>query len=255
MLTPDEIERLEAFDGGGAPVLSVYLDLDPGRRVTRAYRTAFENLVKEAREPLPEPARAELAREAAAVAAWLEGQEPRGKGPGAVLLHATAIRAGARAGRGGARSPRVRAPSGRRAAAGADLATVELDITALEQGYTRPAEPACDVGVRVVPPGRAVPRAALRPGGLRRPAALPRATRPPTRSGWRSSASCSSVRWPTIPLRTRWLLEQCRAGAATHSAGAIQALASEIFAEYHLTASLPAFDAWLAAGAPSEDRG
>jgi FdhE protein len=32
-----------------------------------------------------------------------------------------------------------------------DLATVELDIAALEQGYTRPAEPACDVRVRVVP--------------------------------------------------------------------------------------------------------
>jgi hypothetical protein len=28
---------------------------------------------------------------------------------------------------------------------------VELDIAALEQGYTRPAEPACDVRVRVVP--------------------------------------------------------------------------------------------------------
>jgi hypothetical protein len=52
-----------------------------------------------------------------------------------------------------------------------------------------------------------------------------------------------------------WLFEQCRAGAVTHSAGAIRALASEILAEYHLTASLPAFDAWLAAGAPSEDRG
>jgi peptide chain release factor subunit 1 len=80
MLTPDEIERLEAFDGGGAPVLSVYLDLDPGRRVARAYRVAFENLVKEVREPLPEPARAELARETAAVDAWLEGQAPEGKG-------------------------------------------------------------------------------------------------------------------------------------------------------------------------------
>jgi hypothetical protein len=32
-------------------------------------------------------------------------------------------------------------------------------------------------------------------------------------------------------------------------------MASEILAEYHLTASLPAFEAWLAAGAPSEDRG
>ena len=52
-----------------------------------------------------------------------------------------------------------------------------------------------------------------------------------------------------------WLLEQCRAGATTHSAGAVRALALEILAEYHLTVSLPAFEAWLAAGAPSEDRG
>jgi hypothetical protein len=51
-----------------------------------------------------------------------------------------------------------------------------------------------------------------------------------------------------------WLLEQCQVGAATHSAGAVRALATEILAEYHLTAALPAFDAWLAAGAPSEDR-
>jgi FdhE protein len=32
-----------------------------------------------------------------------------------------------------------------------DLATVELDIAALEHGYARPAEPACAVRVRVVP--------------------------------------------------------------------------------------------------------
>jgi FdhE protein len=32
-----------------------------------------------------------------------------------------------------------------------DLATVELDIAALVQGFARPAEPACDVSVRVVP--------------------------------------------------------------------------------------------------------
>jgi hypothetical protein len=31
MLTPEQIERIEAFDGQGARVLSVYLDLDPTR--------------------------------------------------------------------------------------------------------------------------------------------------------------------------------------------------------------------------------
>ena len=37
MLTLDEIERLETFDGGGAAVLSVNLDLDPARRGAAAY--------------------------------------------------------------------------------------------------------------------------------------------------------------------------------------------------------------------------
>jgi hypothetical protein len=65
MITPWAIEQLEAFDSQGAPVLSVYLDLDPGRQVMRSYRIAFEDLVKEARERLPEPTRADLAREIA----------------------------------------------------------------------------------------------------------------------------------------------------------------------------------------------
>ena len=51
-----------------------------------------------------------------------------------------------------------------------------------------------------------------------------------------------------------WLLEQCLAGAQTYSSGAVRAMALEIHAEYRLTAALPAFDAWLSAGAPSEDR-
>jgi hypothetical protein len=51
-----------------------------------------------------------------------------------------------------------------------------------------------------------------------------------------------------------WLLEQCLAGGDTHSVGSLRAMAREILDEYRLTASVPAFDAWLAAGAPSEDR-
>jgi len=38
MITPEEIERLEAFDGGEARVLSAYLDLDPARQVRRSFR-------------------------------------------------------------------------------------------------------------------------------------------------------------------------------------------------------------------------
>jgi peptide chain release factor subunit 1 len=79
MITPEQLEQLEAFDGRGAWVLSAYLDLDPARQVRRSYRAAFEDLVKEARDRIPEPRRGDLAREAARVQAWLEGQPPRGR--------------------------------------------------------------------------------------------------------------------------------------------------------------------------------
>ena len=51
-----------------------------------------------------------------------------------------------------------------------------------------------------------------------------------------------------------WLLERCLAGGDTHSVGSLLAMAREILDEYRLTVRLPAFDAWLVAGAPSEDR-
>jgi hypothetical protein len=51
-----------------------------------------------------------------------------------------------------------------------------------------------------------------------------------------------------------WLLEQCLADAPTRSMGAVRAMAREILDEYRLAVTLPAFDAWLTAGAPSEDR-
>jgi hypothetical protein len=115
MLTAAAIERLEAFDGGGALVLTAYLDLDPARRVARSYRVAFEDLVKEIRERVPEPARDELAREASAVAAWLQSHEPGG--PGAALSSCAArILAGPRAGGAGQGSRRVRPEAGRGAA-------------------------------------------------------------------------------------------------------------------------------------------
>ena len=80
MLTPEDIDRLESFDGGAAWVLSAYLDVDSARRIKRSYLIAFEGLIKAVREELTEPARDQLAREATHVREWLEGQEPRGKG-------------------------------------------------------------------------------------------------------------------------------------------------------------------------------
>ena len=80
MLSPNEIDQLARFDGGGARVLSTYLDLDPGRQARRSYRVAFKDLVAELRETLDEPARRELARELVPTTAWLENQVPQGKG-------------------------------------------------------------------------------------------------------------------------------------------------------------------------------
>ena len=80
MITQDEIDQLSNFDGGGARVLSTYLNLDPARQVRRSYRIVFEDLVHDLRERLDEPARAELSREVAENDAWLQSHPPRGKG-------------------------------------------------------------------------------------------------------------------------------------------------------------------------------
>jgi peptide chain release factor subunit 1 len=79
MITPEQIEQLEAFDGRGARILSAYVSLDPARQVRRAYRIVFEDLVREVREGMEAPARGELQSEAARVQAWLETHEPTGK--------------------------------------------------------------------------------------------------------------------------------------------------------------------------------
>jgi peptide chain release factor subunit 1 len=74
------VERLFRFDGHGARVLSVYLDLDPERQVTRSYRIVLEDLVKAAREPLDKQARLDLEAEVARVQEWLEEEPPRARG-------------------------------------------------------------------------------------------------------------------------------------------------------------------------------
>jgi peptide chain release factor subunit 1 len=100
MLTPEHIAELEAFDAGEARVLSVYLDLDPARRVRRAYQVVFDDLVKEASARLADPSRADLLRETSGVRAWLGDREPPGKGlalfscssPALWQVHALAVR-------------------------------------------------------------------------------------------------------------------------------------------------------------------
>lgn len=50
-----------------------------------------------------------------------------------------------------------------------------------------------------------------------------------------------------------WLLARCLAAADGPSVGAVRAMALDIFADWRLGQALPAFQAWLDAGAPSED--
>ena len=78
MLDAAAIDELASFDGGGAPVLSVYLSLDPARQVRRSYRIAFEDLVRDARERLERPVHEAFVQDTVRARAWLEGQEPRG---------------------------------------------------------------------------------------------------------------------------------------------------------------------------------
>jgi hypothetical protein len=52
-----------------------------------------------------------------------------------------------------------------------------------------------------------------------------------------------------------WLSGRCLVGAEPGMTGAMRAMAREIFSEWQLTAASAAFRAWLAAGAPSDDRG
>jgi peptide chain release factor subunit 1 len=80
VVTRAEVKRLVNFDGLGARVLSVYLDLDPERQITRSYRIVLKDLVKAAREPLDKQARLDLEAEVARVQEWLEKEPPRARG-------------------------------------------------------------------------------------------------------------------------------------------------------------------------------
>jgi len=51
-----------------------------------------------------------------------------------------------------------------------------------------------------------------------------------------------------------WLLERCLSSSPDASIGALRAMAREVIAEWRLAAASADFRAWLAAGAPSDDR-
>ena len=80
MVNPANVEQLRKFDGQGARVLSVYLDLDPGGQVRRTYRVVFEDLVKETGARLTQEAREAFDAEAARVRSWVDREPPSGRG-------------------------------------------------------------------------------------------------------------------------------------------------------------------------------
>ncbi len=51
-----------------------------------------------------------------------------------------------------------------------------------------------------------------------------------------------------------WLLAYCRRNSDLAPLGALQAMARDVLGEWRLAAASPDFGAWLAQGAPSEDR-
>ena len=51
-----------------------------------------------------------------------------------------------------------------------------------------------------------------------------------------------------------WLLAYCRSAAEMAPTGALQAMARDVLEDWRLAVAAPDFRAWLASGAPSEDR-
>jgi hypothetical protein len=88
MLSWEQVEQLHRFDGAGAGVLSLYLDLDPARQVARSYRIVFKDLVNDASAALTDSARHDLDREAARVVEWFDGLD-KPQGLGLILFSST----------------------------------------------------------------------------------------------------------------------------------------------------------------------
>jgi peptide chain release factor subunit 1 len=80
MIRREQLEVLERFDGGGANVLSAYLDVEPERRRRGAYTIVFRDLVRDIRRRLDKDARRDLAAESARIEEWLQTARPDGRG-------------------------------------------------------------------------------------------------------------------------------------------------------------------------------
>jgi peptide chain release factor subunit 1 len=80
VLSREQIEQLERFDGGEACVLSLYLSLAPTTQVEHSYLTVFLDLVRQVSRSLDETRRAQFMTEVDRITRWLEANPPQGKG-------------------------------------------------------------------------------------------------------------------------------------------------------------------------------
>jgi hypothetical protein len=80
ILRPETIEELATFDAGSAKVLSVYLDLEPERRLRRAWAIALEDLIRDIGKDVDRDERRQLGGEAERVTAWIDQSSVSGQG-------------------------------------------------------------------------------------------------------------------------------------------------------------------------------
>jgi peptide chain release factor subunit 1 len=80
VIRPETIERLARFDAGGEKVLSVYLDLEPERRLQKAWAIALEDAIRDLSRDLDKDERRRLTEEAERVTTWVDRTQISGQG-------------------------------------------------------------------------------------------------------------------------------------------------------------------------------
>lgn len=80
MISTAQIQELLSFEGGDAPVLSVYLNTTPERQIVRSYKTAFEDLVKQIAPTIGAPQRPAFSAEVERIVELLRTEPPKGLG-------------------------------------------------------------------------------------------------------------------------------------------------------------------------------
>jgi peptide subunit release factor 1 (eRF1) len=80
VLRPETIEELARIDASPEKVFSVYLDLEPQRRLRRAWAIALEDLVRDSSKDLDKDERRRLTQESERVTEWIDETQVPGRG-------------------------------------------------------------------------------------------------------------------------------------------------------------------------------